>query len=140
MGWTLTQINPGELHSWWPLVKPGLERVRIKAKAVWLSEDIYSAVRSARATMHVGYIDQAYAGVLVLTINTDPFTAERSLWIWAAYTRHPLALQYGLADVKAMAARAGLHKVTFDSPRRGWSRRLAAEGFRVTEMKFERMI
>ena len=140
MGWTLTQISPGELHACWPLVKPGLERVRIKAKAAWLCEDIYSAVRTARATMHVGYIDQAYAGVLVLGINTDPFTGERSLWIWAVYTRNPLALQYGLADVKTMAARAGLRKLSFHSPRRGWSRRLANEGFKVTEMKFERMV
>ena len=140
MGWTLTQINSGELHSWWPLVKPGLERVRIKARATWLCEDIYLAVRTARATMHVGYIDQAYAGVLVLTIEMDPFTAEKALLIWAAYTRHPLALQYGLADIKTMAARAGLRKLSFRSPRRGWTRRLAGEGFEVTEMKFERML
>jgi hypothetical protein len=121
-------------------VKPGLEQVRIKAKAAWLCEDIYSAVKAARATMHVGYIDQAYAGVLVLAINSDPFNAERSLWIWAVHTRHPLALQYGLADVKAMAARAGLRHVTFHSPRRGWCRRLGHDGFKVTEMKYERIV
>ena len=140
MKWTLTQINPGELHAWWPLVRPGLERVRVKARASWLCEDIYSAVRTARATMHVGYIGQHYAGVLVLTINVDPFTAEKSLLIWAVYTRHRAALRYGLANVKEMAARAGLRKLVFHSPRRGWSRRLAAEGFETTEMKFERML
>jgi hypothetical protein len=140
MGWTLTQVNPAQLHSWWPLVRPGLEQVRRKAKACWLCEDIYTAVRSGGATMHVGYIDQRYAGVLVLTINTDPFTSERSLLIWAAYTCHPLALGLGLAEVKAMAARAGLRKLVFHSPRRGWSRRLAAEGFEISEMKFERML
>ena len=37
--------------------------------------------------MHVGYIDQHYAGVLVLSINADRFTAEKSLWVWAVYTR-----------------------------------------------------
>jgi hypothetical protein len=140
MGWTLTQINPGELHAWWPLVRPGLERVRIKARATWLCEDIYSAVRTGRATMHVGYIDRHYAGVLVLTINVDPFTAEKSLLIWAAYTRHPLAVKSGLADISKIAARAGMRKLVFHSPRRGWSRRLADEGFKVTEMKFERML
>ncbi len=140
MGWTLTRVNPAELHSWWPLVRPGLERVRSKARASWLAEDIYSAVRTGAATMHVGYIDQRYAGVLVLTINTEPFTAERSLLIWAVYTCHPLALRQGLADVRAMAARAGVRKLVFHSPRRGWSRRLAAEGFQISEMKFERML
>lgn len=140
MGWKLTQVNPAELHAWWPLVRPGLERVRMKARASWLCEDIYCAVRSGGATMHVGYIDQHYAGVLVLTINTDPFTAERSLLVWAAYTCHRLALQYGLADVRALAARAGLHKLVFHSPRRGWSRRLGPDGFKVSEMKFERMV
>jgi len=90
--------------------------------------------------MHVGYIDQLYAGVLVLTVNADPFTAEKSLLLWAVYTCHRLALRYGLADVKAMAARAGLRKLVFHSPRRGWSRRLAAEGFVISEMKFERML
>jgi hypothetical protein len=138
MGWKLIQVAPAELHAWWPLVRPGLERVRKKARASWLCEDIYSAVRSGGATMHVGYIDQRYAGVLVLTVNTDPFTAERSLLIWAAYTCHPLALEHGLADLNALAARAGLRKLIFHSPRRGWSRRLAHNGFRITEMKFER--
>jgi hypothetical protein len=117
-----------------------LERVRSKAAASWLCEDIYSAVRSGGATMHVAYIDQHYAGVLVLTINADPFTAEKSLLIWAVYTCHPLALKYGLAEVKAIAAQAGLRKLVFHSPRRGWSRRLAAEGFEISEMKFERML
>jgi hypothetical protein len=140
MTWTLTQINPAELHAWWPLVRPGLERVRTKARASWLCEDVYSAVQTARATMHVGYIDQRYAGVLVLTVNTDPFSGERSLLIWAVYTREPAALSLGLADVKQIAARAGLGKLVFHSPRRGWARRLAAEGFEITEMKFERML
>ncbi len=140
MEWKLTQVNPAQLHACWPLVRPGLERVRIKARASWLCEDIYCAVRSGAATMHVAYIDRHYAGVLVLAINSDPFTAEKSLLVWAAYTCHPLALKAGLAEVKAMAARAGLRKLIFHSPRRGWSRRLAAEGFRVSEMKFERMV
>jgi hypothetical protein len=140
MAWTLTQVNSGELHSWWPLVRPGLERVRIKAGTTWLCEDIYCAVRTGRATMYVGYIDRHYAGVLVLAINVDPFTAEKSLLIWAVYTRHPLAVKYGMADVRKIAAGAGLRKVVFYSPRRGWSRRLADEGFKVTEMKFERML
>lgn len=140
MGWKLTQVNPAELHDWWPLVRPGLERVRMRARASWLCEDIYSAVRGGAATMHVAYIDQHYAGVLVLTINTDPFTAERSLLVWAAYTCHRLALRHGLSEVEAMAARAGLHKLVFHSPRRGWSRRLAAEGFEISEMKFERIL
>ncbi len=140
MEWKLTQVNPGELHAWWPLVKPGLERVRLKARASWLCEDIYSAVRSGGATMHVGCIDQRYAGVLVLTVNTDPFTAERSLLVWAAYTCHPQALEYGLADLKAIAGKAGLRKLIFHSPRRGWMRRLADEGFEISEMKFEKVL
>lgn len=90
--------------------------------------------------MHVGYIDQHYAGVLVLTVNSDPFTAEKSLLLWAVYTCHPQAIQYGLADAKAMASRAGLPKMVFHSPRRGWAKRLAAEGFKISEMKFERML
>ncbi len=140
MGWKLVQVNPAELHAHWAQVRPGLERVRRKARASWICEDIYSAVRSGGATMHVGYIDQHYAGVLVLTVNTDPFTAERSLLIWAAYTCHPLALGRGLRDVKAMAVQAGLGKLVFHSPRRGWMRRLAAEGFGIAEMKFEKVL
>lgn len=140
MEWKLVQVNPVELHSYWPQVKPGLERVRTKARASWLCEDIYSAVRSGAATMHVAYIDQHYAGALVLTINTDPFSAERSLLIWAAYTCHPLVLGYGLAEVKAMAVRAGLRKLVFHSPRRGWTKRLANDGFEISEMKFEKVL
>ncbi len=90
--------------------------------------------------MHVAYIDQHYAGVLVLTINTDPFSAERSLLIWAAYTCHPMALRYGLAEVKAMAVRGGFGKLVFHSPRRGWMRRLADDGFEISEMKFEKVL
>jgi hypothetical protein len=140
MGWTLEQVNAVELHRWWPLVRPGLEQVRLKARATWLCEDIYCAVRTGRATMHVGYIDRHYAGVLVLTMNVDPFTAEKSLLIWAAYTRHPLAIKYGLADIRRIAGDAGLRKLVFHSPRRGWSRRLADEGFKVSEQKFERTL
>ena len=108
MKWTLTQINPGELHTWWPLVRPGLERVRVKARASWLCEDIYSAVRTARATMHVGYIDQHYAGVLVLTINVDPFTAESvDERVLAGFRNHGANRVSGDVAVRSQGLQAG---------------------------------
>lgn len=129
-----------ELHVYWPLVRPGLERVKAKTKAPWIAEDLYAAVAAGKATMHVGFVDQRYAGVLVLTMNTEPFSNEKSLLIWACFICHPEALRYGLEDVRRIAARYGLGKLRFGSPRRGWERRLRTEGFQVTERIFERTL
>lgn len=139
MNWQLLQIDPvnHDLHAVWNIVRPGIERVRIKAKAPWIAEDVYTAVVTGRATMHVGYLDQQYAGVLVLAVNVDSFSKEKSLLVWALYTEHSLALSYGLEDVYDIARRQGIYKIVFHSPRPGWERRMKSIGFEIKERIYE---
>lgn len=152
MMWELRQVAPADLHAAWALAKPGLERVRIKANASWLCEDVFAAIRTGRATLHMGYLDEQYVGCVVLTINMDPFSNERSVLVWALYTGggqdrdkpepglipvNDAILHYGLADVKEIARKAGINKIRFHSPRAGWIRRLGELGFQIVERVFE---
>lgn len=120
-------VHPNELHDYWGLVLPGLEKVRGNAADGWLPEDVYHSLKSNASTLHVGEIDGDYCGFIVLT-PIQGFSAKR-LHVWCLYTTSRAAIDVFLPEIRRMAKQISARQITFHSPRKGWERRLAKLGF-----------
>lgn len=128
----ITQVgHPAQLQDCWPFVCAGLEKILALCPDTWKPEDIYTALRSQRAFLHlVG--DQ---GFFVTEIQQEPHRLEKALNVWALYMQpnQPEAVREQIVnELDRMAVAAGCPCVRFLSPRRGWARYL--EGYFVEKM------
>jgi hypothetical protein len=65
----------------WDNVRPGIEEILSDTpQLTFLPEDVYSECVNDRATLLT-----SPAGFVILTIESDPFTRDRTLLIWLAY-------------------------------------------------------
>lgn len=120
---TLTYIPPTELYDSWKIVKDGIVDVSERMNDGWVAEDIYVAIRSNLATLHLGYIDDEYVGFIVL-VPTQGFH-EMKLMIWVCYSccNKPI-LETFIDEVRDMAKAINAKKITFSSNRKGWEKRM----------------
>ncbi len=83
-----------DIRSTWNIIKPGLESILAdNSSLTFIPEDVYSECVNERAFLFTSPI-----GFLVLTIETDRYTKDKTLYMWIAYTyekggRHWLAHQ-----------------------------------------------
>lgn len=121
-------IAPATLHSVWPRVKESLAKVREKTDPPWLDEDVYHALKSGSAALHVAYSEDRYCGLLVTRIIECEFSKDQELHIWIAHNvGNANVIESGLTLLKTMAKSAGVKRLTFDSSRVGWSKRFKLE-------------
>ncbi len=66
----------------WDTVRPGIEEIlEGNPQLTYRPEDVYSECVNERATLFTSPV-----GFLVLTTQLDPFTGDKTLLIWIAYT------------------------------------------------------
>jgi|TARA_R100001463_G_scaffold111597_1_gene166461 hypothetical protein len=66
----------------WDTVKPGLEEIlRDNPNLTFFPEDVYSECVNERA-----FLFTSRKGFLVLTIEIDRYTKDKTLYMWVAYT------------------------------------------------------
>ena len=82
----LTFVPPNELHDYWDLIKPGLQKVKEHSSDGWMEEDVFSELRAGRSTLHIGDVD-GYAGFIILTPQQAFDCAV--LFIWCCYSVDP---------------------------------------------------
>ena len=137
----LDPIPALRLHEAWPQVVPGLEQVRKRTSPEWWAEDVYLALKTNTAHLYMCYLDSVYAGFFILVPKLDEHSGKRSLLVWIAYSSDLFtSTSAGLQEVYKLAKAGGFSNVHLYSPRIAWARRLAREGFKMTEIKFEREI
>lgn len=119
----LDYIAPYDLHSIWPQVREGIERVRHKTAETYLPEDVYHAIKSNVATLHMAYLDNAYAGFAIFTPYRDQYTNKMILHCWIAYSTGTDVFGLAYDEVMQMAHNIKAEKVTFTSNRKAWERR-----------------
>lgn len=118
------QITPAALRTHWPLILPSLCAVRVKADDDWIAEDVYHAIKSGEACCHMALGEGGYMGVLITTITQAEFSGKRALHVWIAHNvGKPDVFEAGMGLLRQMAKRAGVTRITFGSPRKGWSKR-----------------
>lgn len=78
-------IHPAALHGVWTFVRSGLERVKKKGKEPWLPEDVYTALRTGRATLYFGKDGPHLIGFMILEKIEEAFSHRPVLNAWAVY-------------------------------------------------------
>ena len=71
-----------DIRSTWNIVKPGIESILADNPSLtFIPEDVYSDCVDERAFLFTSPI-----GFLVLTIDIDRYTKDKTLYMWIAYT------------------------------------------------------
>ena len=71
-----------DIRSTWNTVKPGLEQIlKDNPNLTFLPEDVYSEVVNNRAFLYTSSV-----GFLILRVEIDQFTNDKTLLLWIAYT------------------------------------------------------
>ena len=132
-------IKPSLLKDYWGLIKPGLMKVQHHGEG-WICEDVYAAIKSGTANLHIANVDNEYAGFVVMSLT--PSTDGVNLHIWAAYSNqnNPHLLEASMPEFDRWARDAGAGRITFHSPRKGWEKVGTKIGFVPTMTIFERAV
>lgn len=114
-------VAPDALRSVWNFVREGLAEMPAED---WIAEDVYHAIRSGNAALHLAIDDTGPVGFLVLVRRTAEFSGVPILHVWLAYSKADKdAFTAGEKVIRETARRMGAHKITFGSPRMGWAKR-----------------
>jgi len=117
---TFEWVPPGDLHDYWDLILPGLEKVK-KHGDRWRTEDAYASIRAGQSNLHIGYLDRQYAGFFILTPQQS--YDGPVLHIWALYSEIPGLLgEEGMGQLKEWAKSMKAKRITYQSPRKGWEK------------------
>lgn len=117
-------IQSNELRAVWPQVKSSLLAAQAKSQEDWIPEDIYHAIKSGSAALHLAKEGGQLAGVLVTTVTFAEFSGRTFLHVWIAHNlAGPNVIEAGLDMLKDMARAAGAEMITFGSRRAGWKSR-----------------
>jgi|GEM_PF-3399350 len=136
--WCLRQVTRGELEAFWPLVAPGLSQACLRAHSPLRPADMLRELQTGTATLHVGLLEGAYGGAVVLKECREPYSNRRLMYLWAAYACRRRVVELGLAEICRLARRAGIDALCFQSPRRGWERRLKRAGFAIKDVTYQK--
>lgn len=123
-------LEPVDIRSVWSQIRPKLERLSLDCSCSWIPEDVYHACKSGQA--HLWYADDAF---VVLEDETDPYSGEKSLFIWIAVGDEGTPLKY-LPQIEEMGRQLGVKKIAMESPREGFR----YVGWRVATIRYEREV
>jgi hypothetical protein len=133
---TFEWIDPARLHGCWELIRLGLLKIVPHSTDRWIPEDIYMAIRTGTAHLHLGTRDGQYAGFLV--------TQKQQAWdgqvlhVWCAYSAsEDDVLHDGMDQIKEWAQNMAATRITFASPRAGWEKVAPKYGFKPAHTIFE---
>ena len=116
-----------DIRSTWNIVKPGLESILADNPTLtFIPEDVYSECVNERAFLFTSPV-----GFIVLSIEIDRFTKDKTLYVWIAYTYSKgghvivthmpwldkLAKKYGC---KYLEAQSNVRKLEQYFPNNGW--------------------
>ena len=134
---TLTFIwcTPEELHGYWGLVEQGLAKIKGHTSERWLKEDVYHALKSAQASLHIGMVGNDYRGFVIMQQLND--YDGKVLHIWCAYSVGEDLLDAGKDQFMEWAHNINARRITFTSPRKGWEKVGPAIGFEPVTIKYE---
>jgi hypothetical protein len=137
MSFELRHIPPANLHAWWGEIVEDLDTCRVQdTDTVW-REDVYACIRFGTATLHVGLVNGAYAGFVILTTKSDTFNGAQHVHVWFCANHEGFdILKLGQAELEAMARRMNASKITLRASRHGFEKLLRPLGYTVAEIEF----
>jgi len=112
-------LEPYDIRQTWETVKCWLDIVADNQD--WRSEDVYAACVAGNAALYMP--DDDDEGLLILRVTENPFTGDKVLFIWVAYSPLGDAQEKYSGDLESIAREAGCQWIEFESKRKGFSRR-----------------
>lgn len=74
--------KPADIRQCWDKIKPGIvEIIKENSFLTYIPEDVYSEVVNNRAFLYTSSV-----GFLILRVEIDQFTNDKTLLLWIAYT------------------------------------------------------
>ena len=74
--------KPADIRQCWDKIKPGIvEIIKENPYLTYIPEDVYSECVNERAFLYTSSV-----GFLILTMEIDRFTKDKTLLLWIAYT------------------------------------------------------
>lgn len=104
-----------DIRGEWPRIRQSLEAVQAKAPEDWIAEDVYHALQSQQAFAYL-----SNDGLLIVQRLLTEFTRQPYLHVWIA---HGDMTDAALDFLRQQAKHAGCTRITFQSPRLGWTKR-----------------
>ena len=131
---SLEFVPPDDLQSCWSVVLPGLKLVHRKSKSNWIPEDVYAQLKAGQATLHLAYVEQDYAGFVIVSVQ--PHWDGKNFHLWCGYSAgtHDV-LEIFMPELERMARSIGAKRLTFWSPRK-WDRRISKFGYVPTQTEY----
>lgn len=142
-GFHSQKIEPKDLRGFWPLLKPGIERVLRKTSPSFIVEDVYNYLMQDLAWVIICFekSTKKYAGFVVVSkSNEDHFSSAKDMLLWLAYAEVKGAVESTLKTVETMSKGMGFKCVIFHSSRKGWARRAESLGFKVREVVYSKKL
>lgn len=133
-------VGPADLKRVWPFVRAGIEKVKSKTGAEWLPEDVYAHLKAGTVSLLVAKRWSQVVGFAILTMTVNPFSGEKVAVIWICQTDDRDVVNVLLPQVEGLCKSQGCVKVSFQSPRLGWKRRLAKQGYVLREYVYDKRI
>jgi len=112
-------VIPFDIRVTWDTVEDWLDIVAENQD--WRSEDVYAACTTGNAALYMPDDDEE--GLLILKVIENPFTGDKALFVWVAYSPLCDAQEKYSGDLEVIAREAGCQWIEFESKRRGFSKR-----------------
>jgi len=113
---TLEWVSPDALHEHWAVIREGLEKVQ-KHGDNWMAEDVYLAIKTGTANLHIGRVESDYKGFIV-TQQQAGYSGP-ILYLWACYSserKEAQMLEQGMPELIKWAENIGSKRIRFSSP------------------------
>ena len=78
---TIEELAFTDIRTCWDEVRPGIEEILKDRTLNYRPEDVYAACVAEQAFLY-----KASYGFVILTVEVDEFTKERTLFVWLGYT------------------------------------------------------
>ncbi|HEU4344744.1 MAG TPA: hypothetical protein VFU31_24580 [Candidatus Binatia bacterium] len=117
-----------DIREWWPVIKPGIERVLKRQEYDAFPEDVYLALRNGTAQLFVALVFNRYDGFVIC--RREDRVDGSYLFLWMAYTPTSGVADIVFPKLREIAKSGGMKKIQFATSRKGWERLGADFGFK----------
>jgi hypothetical protein len=123
----LHYVPPVNLRMHWPMVRAALDDMLDRHPDNWIPEDVYHAIKSGRAHLHMSGLGGYVSGFVVLEPIED-FDGMK-LHMWIGWSKEGDAMQAHMPELIEYAKNINAKRIVFSSYRKGWELFAAKRGF-----------
>ena len=130
-----------ELKDNFSLIENDLFYLKQKAFTDWTIADIYCSLKDNESTLHIIYNEDTYVGFIITQLAEHEFTKERTLHVWASYTKSEYNYKKaGFEFLDSLAETKEASFIEFVSSRVGWSKVAPLYGFDLVSYVYKKEV